>query len=79
MERKTVRLELLKLVVPQATRVGLSEPQQIIDSCAQLEKYVLDFDEGEKLPNSPTRRTLTRPKRTTDDSTPGNLNPTHGG
>lgn len=79
MQRDELRLELLKLVVPQATRVSLSEPEYIVKACTHLEQYVLDFNEGEKLPDSPPKRTPSRPKRTTENDAIGSTDPTPGG
>lgn len=79
MQKAEVRLELLKILVPQATRVGISEPKYMIESCRSLEQYVLDCNEDEKLSDSSPKRKPGRPKRTTEDEVPGFLDPTHGG
>lgn len=80
MDKATLRLELLKLVIPQATRVSLGEPEHIINACTHLEKYVLDCEKGEDLPDSSTKRGPARPpKRTTENDADGKPDPTQRG
>ena len=55
-----VRLELVKVVVPVASRHGLTSGE-IITTCIQLEKYVIGFPPVEEAPTPTTRKTLTRP------------------
>jgi hypothetical protein len=77
-----IRLRILEAVLPQATRVGLEEPDQIVKVCTRLEKYVLDSAQiGEKLSDSPTKRPPGRPsiKGTTSHEMNGNLGPATGG
>ena len=77
-----IRLEILKMVIPQASRVGLENPQSILQTCTQFEKYVLDSAQtGEKLSDSPPKRPPGRPsnKGTTNYETNGNLGPAIGG
>jgi hypothetical protein len=77
-----IRLRILEVVIPQATRVGLGEPDNIVTVCTHLEKYVLDFAQiGEKLSDSPTKRPPGRPsnKGTTNHEMNGNLGPATGG
>ena len=79
---QNVRLRILEAVLPQATRVGLGEPNHIVDICTRLEKYVLDSQAtGEKLSDSPPKRPPGRPtiKETTNHESNGNLVPTTGG
>ena len=63
---RNLRLELLKLLIPQASKVGISEPTHIIKSCLQFEEYVLGSSMTGEVPDSPTKRKGGRPKRTTD-------------
>jgi hypothetical protein len=79
MDKHDVRLRLLEAVLPQATRVGLGEPDHIVKVCTVLEQYVLDFNEGEKLPDSPPKRATVRSKRATENDASGTIDPTHGG
>lgn len=77
-----IRLRILEAVLPQATRVGLGEPDHIVKTCTQLEKYVLDSAQiGEKLSDSPPKRPPGRPsiKGTTSNESNGNPGPTTGG
>lgn len=76
----TIRLELLKVLIPQATKYGLTEPQMMIDTCTQLEKYVLDSKHGESQPDSPTARKMGRPRKGQVEPDSGSTpDPTHGG
>ena len=79
MDKSALRLELLKVLIPQATRVGIIEPEHTIESCRKLERYVLDCDQDENLSDSSPKRKPGRPKRTTENDVPGFLDPTHGG
>jgi hypothetical protein len=79
MDNHQIRLELVKAVVPQATRVSMTEPEHIVKVCAALEEYVLNSNNGETLPDSPTSRKPGRPRRTTDNDAAGSPGPTHGG
>lgn len=79
MDKVQVRLALLGMVVPQASRVSITDPTTIIETCTTLEKYVLDSIKGENLPDSPTKRAPGRPKRTTDNDSISKVDPTHGG
>ena len=61
-----LRIKILSIVVPQATRVGMTEPEHIVKTCSFLEKYVLDSDKVEEQSNSTPVKKMGRPKRTTD-------------
>ena len=74
-----LRLELLKLMIPQASRVGISEPTHIIKSCLQFEEYVLGSDTKDELPDSSPKRKGGRPKRTTDEALSLESDPAHSG
>lgn len=82
MDNIEIRLQILKAVLPQASRVGLGEPEHIVDICTRLEKYVLDSaTTGEKLSDSPPKRPPGRPplKGTTNHEVNGSNGPTTGG
>lgn len=77
-----VRMRLIEVVVPQASRVGLGEPDNIVEICTRLEKYVLDSQStGERLSDSPPKRPPGRPslKGTTNHESNGTLGPATGG
>ena len=61
MQVDEVRLRIVEAVIGQATKVGLFAPSQLIESCTQLEKYVLGLPTVEDPPAPTTRKTLTRP------------------
>jgi hypothetical protein len=79
MDDREIRLRILEAVMPQATRVGLSDPPMMIKTCTMFEQYVLDFKEGEKLSDSPPKRKTGRPAKGTENDLPSFLDPTHGG
>ena len=60
MQEADVRLELVKVVVPAASRHGLTSGE-IVTTCAQLEKYVLGLPSVGDAPTPTPRKTLTRP------------------
>ena len=55
-----VRLELVKAMIPVASRHGLTSGE-IVTTCAQLEKYVLGLPSVGDAPTPTPRKTLTRP------------------
>ena len=80
MDEIQVRLKLVEALLPHATKVGITEPERIIKTCTELEKYVLDSKQSEKSPDSPAKRPVGRPpKETSTPETPNFLDPTRGG
>lgn len=63
MQVDEVRLRIFEGMVGQATKVGLFDPSKLIESCAQVEKYVLGLQPVEDAPTPTTRKTLTRPSK----------------
>lgn len=61
MQEDEIRLRIFEGMVGQATKVGLFDPSKLIESCAQVEKYVLGLPTVEDPPAPTTRKTLTRP------------------
>ena len=55
-----VRLELVKAMIPLASRHGLTSGE-IVTTCTQLEKYVLGLSSVGEAPTPTPRKTLTRP------------------
>lgn len=74
-----VRLRIVEAVVPQATRYSF-EQNRVVEICAHFEKYVLGLQQGEELPDSPTRK-ISRPRKDKSSTDlPAFLDPaTHGG
>ena len=60
MQADEVRLDLVKAMIPVASRHGLTS-DEIVETCARLEKYVLGLPTVEDPPAPTTRKTLTRP------------------
>ena len=60
MQADDVRLDLVKAMIPVASRHGLTS-DEIVETCARLEKYVLGLPTVEDPPAPTTRKTLTRP------------------
>lgn len=81
MSVEQVRIDLLKILIPTASRVGITEPANVIEICRKLEEYVLEFDQtGVMTPDTPGKRGPGRPrKEKPDQSTPAFLTPPNGG
>lgn len=77
MEDKEVRLEIVKAVVPQASRVSLTNSESIVKTCSLLEEYVLGSNCGKSVPQ--TKQKGRQPKRTTGKASASVSDPTHGG
>lgn len=60
MQADEIRLDLVKAMIPVASRHGLTG-DEIVKTCARLEKYVLGLPTVEDPPAPTTRKTLTRP------------------
>jgi hypothetical protein len=69
-----VRLELVKAMIPVASRHGLTSGE-IVTTCTRLEKYVLGFAPVGDMPTPTTRKTLTKPVKLSDNSVPSFLSP----
>lgn len=80
MQADEVRLRLMEVLIPAASKHGVfGETQTIVNTCTQLENYVLGLQPAEEVPTPATRKTLSRPVRTTETRIPGFLDPTRGG
>jgi hypothetical protein len=77
----TVRLEILKVLIPSASRVGIQEPDNLIEISRKLEKYVIDSDQTDAVtPDASGKRTLGLPrKEKRNPDTPAFLTPPNGG
>jgi hypothetical protein len=60
LEPEAVRLELVKVMIPVASRHGLTSAE-LVESCTRLEKYVLGLSSVGEAPTPTPRKTLTRP------------------
>lgn len=59
-----VRLEIIKILLPQASRHGIAEPEKIVETARTLENYVLESEQpAEETPDSATRRGPGRPRK----------------
>lgn len=72
LESDAVRLEIVKAVLPSASRHGLTT-DELVNTCTRLEKYVLGFAPVGDMPTPATRKTLTKPVK--DNSVPSFLSP----
>ncbi len=61
LEPDEARMRIFEAMVGQATKVGLFDPTKLIESCTQVEKYVLGFLPVGDAPTPAPRKTLTRP------------------
>lgn len=58
-----IRLEIVKALVPVSSRHGLT-CDEIVETARKLESYVVDSaPNGEEIPDSPNRGTLTLPRK----------------
>jgi len=73
MDKATVRLELLKLLIPQASRVGITIPENTIEICKKFEDYV--SSDSEEVPASQASGKPGRPAKGTDNKVPAFLDP----
>ena len=60
MQADEIRLDLVKAMIPVASRHGLTG-DEIVKTCARLEKYVLGLSSVGEAPTPTPRKTLTRP------------------
>lgn len=76
-----VRIKLLELLIPTASRMGMTDPTQIIESCRKLESYVIESQpQVEGTPDSTAKRQSGRPrKEKPEPATPDFLTPPDGG
>jgi len=80
MDEREIRLRIVEVMVPKAAQIGIIKPETIVDSCMQLEKYVLGSQEGEDQPSSPPAKRRGRPpKETTLTSGSQNSDPARDG
>lgn len=80
MDQSEVRLRILEVLIPQATRVGIQEPEYLVNTCKTLEKYVLESKSGESKSDSPPKRKPGRPpKGSSENDANGKTGPAHGG
>lgn len=63
LNRSEVRLRILGMLIPAASRHGISEPEQIIKSATTLENYVVESQPDTVTPNVSNRPVLTRPRK----------------
>jgi hypothetical protein len=70
MQEDEIRLRIVEAVIGQATKVGLFEPVGLIETCTQLEKYVVASPPMGEVPTPVTRKTLSRPEKTTGAQPP---------
>lgn len=72
-----VRLEIVKVLLPAASRHGITEPEQIIKTAAHLADFVLESpQQGAASPDAPDKRTLKLPRKEKPaDATPDFLTP----
>ncbi len=66
MQVDEVRLRLMEVLIPAASKHGVfGETQLVINTCTQLENYVLGLQPAGEVPTPATRKTLSRPEKTT--------------
>lgn len=75
------RLEILKILIPAASKVGISEPEQLVKISRKFEEYVLESRQMvEGTPDSTSKRPPGRPRKEKPiPDTPAFLTPPDGG
>lgn len=65
--RQSIRLAILQVLIPVASRNGITHPEEIVESARKLESYVVDStsekSEGGDQPDPPNRGTMTLPRK----------------
>lgn len=56
MDKQEIRLRLMEQMIPKASQLGIMRPEILIDSCSQLEKYVIGSEVGEDSLTSQARK-----------------------
>lgn len=51
MTNEDIRIEILKILIPAASRIGLTEPEKLIEKAKAFEAYVMS--EPEEIPVCP--------------------------
>lgn len=76
MDPYIIRLEILKVLVPAASRHAL-QGNEIVETARKLESYVVDFaPNGGEQPDPPNRETLTLPRKDkVDEALPNFMTP----
>lgn len=62
-ERIEVRLRILGMLIPTASRHGISDPEEIIKSATGFEKYVVESVSDVTTPDTSNRSKLTLPRK----------------
>jgi len=62
-DRTEVRLRILAMLIPAASRHGISDPEEIIKSATGFEKYVVESDPDVTTPDTSNRTKLTLPRK----------------
>lgn len=80
MDNKEVRLRILEILIPQSTRVGLTDPEVLIKKASLFENYVVGSTKIGAESDAPIEKKKTRrPRRTTVEDSSLPSDPTHGG
>jgi len=59
---RELRLRIAEVVIPQASRVGITEPSYIVKTCKEIEKYVIGRENSSELLDSQPKRKGRKPK-----------------
>ena len=74
-----IRLKVLEMTIPTASRYGIDHPELIVDKCRIFENYVLE-SQTDEVSDSSSKRKPGRPrKEKTENDVPDFLDPTRGG
>lgn len=78
---QSVRLDIIKTLLPMASRAGIEDPQRLIEKARTLEEYVLGSQSlAEATPDSAGKRGPGRPRKEKPElPTPDFMTPPNGG
>jgi len=78
MDNSTIRLELMKVLIPQAARNAILDPDMLIEKCTSFERYVLGSTySGESLTPQTTGEKSSPQKRQAIKTSAKGTDPTH--
>jgi len=63
MDDNEIRLRIVEAVIPQASRVALTDSEIITKTCTELEKYVLKSKTSERKSNSQPKKVTAKPRK----------------
>lgn len=63
MDKAELRLELLKVMIPKAAQVGITQPETIVNACTHFENYVVGSEKDGVSPASAPPKPKRSPRK----------------